>query len=232
MCGVLLLGTLALQSVASPAYADRSCESPHCYSIARYSASGITGMWGDIQQNYTSIGTGYGDTLAHINSETWLLMSNGAWLEAGLRNGSDVGAYNGGCYCVAYDTFWEDATSSRTQFEHIIGHTTPNGAWDSFEFDHTSGSNWNFYFNGNYNSYSSATGSSSGNYEEVGGEYQNRSCVAGAGWANNFDIYTAVLINGSWIQPAWNQDNYIDSGCGFEGIHYSNGEYSWQKHAP
>jgi hypothetical protein len=221
-------------AVASPAHADRNCESPHCYSIAFYSGSGFTSMLTDIQQNYTAIGTGYGDAYAHINSESWLLFSNGTWLEAGLRNGNDSGSVSGGCGCVAYDAFWADVgASNHNEYRHIIEHTTPNGNWDTYEFDHTSGANWNFFFNGAYNSYSSVTGSSSGYLEEMGGEYQNTTCVSGAGWANNFDLYTSLRIgSGSWFSPAWNQSNRIDPGCGFEGIHYSNGEYSWQKHAP
>ncbi|WP_426504038.1 hypothetical protein ACPPVO_41370 [Dactylosporangium sp. McL0621] len=61
---------------------------------------------------------------------------------------------------------------------------------------------------------------------------------AGAGevhWYHAWSQFIYVLrwngnaeVNGNWIAPAWNLTNGIDPGCGFEGIHYSNGEYSWQ----
>ena len=92
------------------ARADTSCETPHCYAINWYDQSNITGIYMNEADAVSSIGTGYGDSNAHINSEIWLTMPNGAWVEAGLRNGSDAGAVSGGCGCVAYDAFWEDAT--------------------------------------------------------------------------------------------------------------------------
>jgi hypothetical protein len=230
---VPLLALVGAFMVVTPAHADRNCESPHCYSAAYYSGSGFIGMWSQIPQNYTRIGTGYGDSQAHINSESWLRFGNGTWIEAGLRNGNDSGD-TGGCNCVAYDAFWADiSASNHNEYAHIIEHTTPNGNLDTYEFYHYSGSTWDFYFNGAYNNYSSATASSSGNQESIGGEYQNTTCGSGAGWANNFDLYTQLeSSSGNWFDPAWNQPNRIDPGCGFEGIHYSNGEYSWQKHAP
>ncbi|WP_030439009.1 hypothetical protein [Actinoplanes subtropicus] len=230
---MVLLALAGLQTLAPPAYANRNCESPHCYSQAFYTASGLIGMWSEIQENYLSIGTGYGDSNAHINSETWLLMPSGAWVEAGLRDGNDSGSWSGGCSCLAYDAFWADTNSKGTaEYRHIIESTTSTGNWDDFEFDHTSGPTWYVYFNGNYIGYGQATGSSSGKEEQAGGEYQNTTCVTGAGWADNFDIYTEVANSNGYFSPAWNHPNEIDSGCGFEGIHYRNGEFSWQKHAP
>lgn len=229
----LALGMLGSVAVAVPAHADRYCESPHCYSDAAYDGSGLEGMWSSIRQNSLTIGTNYGDPFAHINSETWLYLPSGAWLEAGLRHGDDTGASSGGCGCVAYDAFWSDGGTNHVEHEHIIMHTSANGNVDTFEFDHQTGAIWNFYFNGAYNNYSSITGASSGYAEAAGGEYQNTTCVAGAGLASNFDIYTNLEDgSGNWAGPAWNTANHIDPGCGFEGIHYSNGEYSWQKHAP
>jgi hypothetical protein len=221
-----LVGTLALTTSAS---ADANCQS-HCYSVARYSGQGYAGAWAQIRRNYLSIGTGYGMPGAHINSEFWFELGNGNYLEAGLRDGDDSNS-SGSCGCVAYDAFWADHTGAPngdTEYRHIIAHVAPNdNVFDTYKFSRSGATNvWDVYFNDTIISTSTVTGDWTGWFDQIGGEYVNSTCVQGAGWANNFDMYAMLEdTNSNWMQPAWNSQ-YMDSGCGFEGIHYFNGEWS------
>ena len=64
----------------------------------------------------------------------------------------------------------------------MIAHLTPDGAVHSYEFDHTSGNTWAFYYDGSFLENSTITGSSTGNEEQLGGEYQNTTASPAPDW--------------------------------------------------
>ena len=233
---VLILMLAGVVGMGTPALADMNCyygPRGHCYSNAIYNGSGLTGLWGYLPRNNTTINTGLSAD-AHISNEIWLNMDGDGYLEAGTVNWNDSHAYDGGCGCQAYDLVWADTTPGgrqAQQWQHVIQHVTPNGAKDSFEFDHASGYDWNVYLNGSQVGHSTVTGGSSGNEMDMGGEYASVSCQPAYGSADNFDDWAEVRDSGgNWFYPPIH--TYIDSNCGFDGISYGDGEWSWNKHTP
>jgi hypothetical protein len=230
--GCALLGVAA---TGTSARAEVSCES-HCYSVNWYDQSGITGIWMTEADAWDSIGNGSGyDPNAHIDSEIWLGMPSGGYIEAGLRNGSDA-TLPGGCNCTAYDAFWAETTPAGDQFQHILAHLTPDLASHTYEFVHTSGNDWAFYYDSSFVENSTVSGSPSGNQEELGGEYVNNTCSAGGGLADNFDLLSqfefAPAGQGSaWYFPKWRTGTgLVTPGCGFQDANGpSQGEYQWHK---
>jgi hypothetical protein len=237
--GCALLGVAAS---GTPARAEPPgvCEAPHCYAINWYDQSGITGIYmteGDAFSSITNSPAPPYDSGAHINSEIWLYMPSGGYVEAGLRNGSDAGAYSGGCNCVAYDAFWADHTPGGVEYQHIIAHLTPDGASHTYEFVQTSGNTWAFYYDGSFLEDSTVTGSSTGNRFDVGGEYENTSCGADAGLAHNFNLLSEFKFapagqGAAWYTPKWRTGTGdVTPGCGFQDMNGPDqGEYQWQKH--
>ena len=93
------------QQWRSTGTAATACVSPHCYSIGVLDRNDFTGISGEWHSNNMYLADSDYANGSHINSEMWLAMPNGTWVEEGLRNGVDPGDP---CGCTAYEVFWAD----------------------------------------------------------------------------------------------------------------------------
>jgi hypothetical protein len=228
--GLVAIVTAVLAGVAAApaAQAATSCINPHCYSIGILDRSddftGIYGEWHSNNMYLADSDYAYG---GHINSEMWLVMPNGTWVEEGLRNGIDPGDP---CGCTAYEVFWADASTSGNFSRHYIANVAPDGTDHSYVIQQGSGVNtWDVYYDGAYQGTSTVTGSWTGHEQQVGGEVQVNDLSTA--WCDWFEMTSDFrdgagnwyLSNGGASVPTQQVDP------GFTGYWY-NSDWIWWKH--
>jgi len=159
-------------------------------------------------------------TLAHVWFGSTSSYTN--WIEMGYINGyrADIGT-------VGYCTNWAAQPSSGVFETHTIGCISPDGVRRGFQMSRGNATNkWNFYQSNSLVATLSNSGFWSGVASEVGGEFHVNATNC---FANTFDI-NARVFNGSGqalLYPS--QTQTVDPG--FNGISYSQSEWSWNRPA-
>lgn len=230
----IVMAALNLQS-AAPASASVGCAG-HCYSTARFDGS-VTGIWGRWNRNYMSPEVS-NDPAEFINSEMWMGLPSGNWVETGLRNGYTVNGqwntYDGSCNCNAYSVFWGDQEPVTGPFppiywRHIIANVSPTGQTDTYQISRAATVNqWNIYWNGNPVGLSTVTQAWTGSRQSVGGEYSGVTSARGV--ADTFAM-EVKYINGSGQAVSWGgpSSTTVTPGAGMWGSSPGASRWSWNK---
>lgn len=236
---VLLVSLLTLAGFSSVAVAGttgQGCEEhdggdPHCYSAAIFDGN-QAGVWGEWADEDMSPGPSSTSNSNHIDSEMWLDLTNGAYIETGLYNGFEDGFEHetGGCGCGAYAQFWADTTAKEVQWEHWVYNITPNKHWHSYEIQRAGATNhWNIYIDYSLVGTSTDTEDWTGKDQVVGGELQAPYVDDPSGsYADTYNMYVeAENASGEWYK--YGKPNGYDIYSGFNAQIYGNSEFSWNE---
>ncbi len=205
-----------------------SCLDPHCYSIMMLTSGQWTGAWGQWHSNYMAPGPSSPSLHAHINSEMWFSLNNGAYLEEGLINGYQF--WPGGCACVAYSAFWADTTPGEVQYQHTIENIVPDGRDHTYQISRGPRVNeWYIYYDNKVRGISTVTGDWMGNRHDVGGELAALSTsTSPASHADTFDMHVKV-IDTAGRAVKWPRIDATSISPGFNGFSWEPSEWSWNK---
>ncbi|WP_194911499.1 hypothetical protein [Catenulispora rubra] len=169
--GTILVLMLALLGLApSGASAASSCPpgGSHCYAIGQLYRNDFTGIYGHWHSNNMYLNDYNGSQ--HINSEMWLLIPGGGWVETGLTNANSSSDPNP-CGCTAYEVFWDDAAANNGGYwQHWVANVTPDGTDHWYEIVHGNNNTWNIYHDGYLVGNSANAAAANGVRQDIGGE--------------------------------------------------------------
>ncbi len=233
---VVFLTPACFSSLAVAGTTGQGCEEynggdPHCYSVAAFYGT-LTGAWGEWKDENMSPGPSSTPNSNHIDSEFWLGLTNGAYIEIGIFNGfeNEPEHYMGGCGCGAYGQFWADTTTHEIQWVHFIYNISPDGAWHTYEIQRAGTRNyWNLYIDYNLVGTSTDTEDWTGEEQEIGGELQAPYVDYPEGsFANTYNMYVeGKNSGGEWY--SYGKPNAYTISSGFNAQVYGNDEFSWNE---
>lgn len=226
----LFTAILVFSPVAVAGTANQGCEegnggNPHCYSEAEFYHE-LTAVYGTWNDENMSPGGPYDEP--HIDSEFWLRLSDGAYIETGLYNGWENFLHGTNeCHCGAYAQFWSDTSPGGYQWVHIVNNITPDGKNHSYEIARGSKTNeWYVYIDSNLVGNSLDTEQWVGDDLQVGGELQAPNEDEGS-FANTYNMYVDGKYASGWF--AFGKPNAYSIFPGFNAQTYGNSEYSWNE---
>jgi len=230
----LALASLGLlSSMPSPAAAfASSCIPQHCYSVARYSSTGIYSA--HLLENREPLwATNVYQNGAHLNSEMWLEMQDGSYIEAGIRYGDDSNSTGQPCNNVCYDLFWSETNWYGAYHRTIVANTTPTGYRDEWAIGRYAGS-WIIKLNGNLVGTATYATDPVSKTLEVGSELQQETCSALQSHGYNSNMHVLVQASGGTLHdPAWIEP--VINHCAptqMLGTFISSSQFSWNKPNP
>lgn len=228
--GLLLACSIVAMSGAALAGPDTVCDtaaSHHCYDIAELDGESTIGadLVESRMQMYPTSST---DAGRHLNSEMWYVMTDGSYIETGLRDGAEGGGV-GECTCFAYEQFWAEhqvGPGYDIETRYNLGNVSPNSSIsDEYNFVRrpNSPNTWLMYLNGTHRGTSTVITSWTGTTLQIGAELQNTGCYPG-GFANTFDMQSEVEGQDyTWIVYGWTSYP-ITAACITDGIHGFNAQ--------
>jgi hypothetical protein len=222
-----------LQPVTGPANAyQSSCLAAHCYSLASYFSTGIYSA--HLLENREPLwATNVAQIGAHLNSEMWLTMQDGSYIEAGLRYGDDSFSDGQPCANVCYDLFWSETKPDGSSHRTIITNTTPNGYRDEWAIGRYGGA-WIIKLNGNLVGTSSYATDPTSQRLDVGSELAQDTCSSLQSNGYNTNMHVLVQASGGTLHdPAWT--NPVVNSCSSTlmlGGFVSPTQFAWNKPKP
>ena len=206
LVGALLVGSLSVLGIASPAMASSACiggPAPNGHYYGRADSPYMTQNYGAYTDMYVSSGSAYDwNQNGFIEQTLWEGTDNqptgSDWVESGYTYGWQ--------FTNTFTYYWADWRPTYNYAEHRITAVTPKvGTWMPVEIQYQGNNTWNVYLNFQVEGTSTSNPPSS-EQMAAGVESTSQYSQLSTAYVSDLEYYTTT---GSWVSP-WPSGTYID----------------------